>query len=287
MTQPIYIDFQAGQHGNFLEFVCNKFLARVPCSDSPFNQYGASHDKTYYEDPVFKSAHFFSKQEQPFQGQKIISIRLTEDDILPHASIAFLRSDDRNYDNDQLEIDTYNKMYKYAPFRPMFENIVKAYHLDLSEQNPNCPRNILREFYKFWFRNPRWGFVSIQEEKMVYPPSNDVLNFPFMSFYEHDKFVDQLLKIANWGGYTFDRSDQFENLYAEFIKRQPYIHSKTDCDALLARIFAGEEFDIPKLTLFQESYMNAKLEEHYNVEMPFHDLVWFTNSQEIFKIAKQ
>jgi hypothetical protein len=286
MTQSIYIDFQAGQHGNFLEFVCNKFLAQVPCSDSPFNQLGAAHDKTYYSEPVFKSAHFFSKQEQPFYYQKIISIRLTEDDVLPHASIAFLRSDDRNYDNDQLEIDTYNKMYNYPPFRPMFENITKSYHLNLSEQNPNCPRNILREFYKFWFLNPSWGFVSIQQEQMVYPSNNNVLNFPFISFYEHDKFVDQLSRIAAWSGYTFDKSEQFENLYEEFIKRQPYKQSKPDCDALLTRIFADEEFDLPKLTLFQESYMNAKLEKHYKVEMPFHPVTWFTNSQEIFKIVK-
>ena len=281
----IAIDFQAGQHGNFLEFVCNKFLAQVPCSDSPFNGLGAAHDKTYYGETIFKAEHFYATNKDILQSQKVLSIRLTEEDILPHVSIAFLRAEDRNYDNDQLEVNTYYKMQTHPPFKAMIKNISNSYQLNLSRQNPNCPRNILREFYKLWFRNPSWGFMTVQQEQMVYPSTSDVLYFPFISFYDHDKFVEQLSKIAAWSDYTFDNTTQFETLYKEFIKRQPYKHSKTDCDALLTRIFAGEEFDIPKLTLFQESYMNAKLENHYGVEMPFHPVVWFTNSQEIFKIT--
>lgn len=49
----IYIDFQGGAHGNYLEFVCNKFLANVSCNESPFNTLGASHSKGYIGEKKF------------------------------------------------------------------------------------------------------------------------------------------------------------------------------------------------------------------------------------------
>jgi hypothetical protein len=49
----IYIDFVGGAHGNYLEFICNKFLAGVDCNELPFNALGASHDKGYKGEKQF------------------------------------------------------------------------------------------------------------------------------------------------------------------------------------------------------------------------------------------
>lgn len=111
----IYIDFQGGAHGNYLEFVCNKFLAKIKTEGLPFNALGASHSKKYLEPRVFKNAHYsFEPPGNTYEtyiinNSKVISIQLTYDDLLPLQSISLLRAGDYNIDPDQLEINTYSK----------------------------------------------------------------------------------------------------------------------------------------------------------------------------------
>lgn len=104
----ISIDFQGGAHGNFLEVVCNK-IAGVDCVGLPFNQHGASHQKTYTSSKQFMAGHF-SFWPSKITTQKVISIQVAEDDLLPLSQISLLRAGDFGIDNDQLEVNTYNKL---------------------------------------------------------------------------------------------------------------------------------------------------------------------------------
>lgn len=323
----IYIDFQPGQHGNFLEFVCNKFMAGLNTGDSPFNELGAAHAKTYKNGKIFSARHYYNLPDTNFNNDRIISITTTHDDLLPLYSISLLRCNDDNIDNDQLEINTYNKLIGHQSLKPMLLNIIDAYFQDhrpiwynsmrqsdwpavvtpedfdslpdhvlqkcaerfsivkpeLSASKPDCPRHILRECYKIWFKDEHTnGFLVTQKERMVYNSSNNVLYMPYLSFYTYDEFVTYLQRIAEWSNYHFEPSQEFDELYAEFLVRQPYMHIKIKCDELLQRIFDQEEFTIPPLTLLEESYMNACIEQKYNVEMPFIQPVWFRNSVDIF-----
>jgi hypothetical protein len=62
MTQ-VSIDFVAGSHGNFLEFVCNKFLGKLDINFSPFNAAGASHIKSqsFLKNRLFVADHYVLK----------------------------------------------------------------------------------------------------------------------------------------------------------------------------------------------------------------------------------
>jgi len=105
----IHIDFQGGAHGNYLEFVCNK-IAGVAVG-TPFNSAGASHDKVYVEGKIFHADHYsFWTRPRPFVFDKIISVQINKDDLLPLQQISLLRAGDYGYDNDQLEINTFNKL---------------------------------------------------------------------------------------------------------------------------------------------------------------------------------
>ena len=55
----IYIDFQGGAHGNYLEYVCNRFLANIETNASPFDSLGASHIKKYATPKQFSAWHYF------------------------------------------------------------------------------------------------------------------------------------------------------------------------------------------------------------------------------------
>ena len=325
----IYVDFQGGAHGNYLQFVCNKFLAKIKTEGLPFNSLGASHSKKYLELGVFEMGHY--SFEPPGNSYKtpitnnsnVISIQLTYDDLLPLQSISLLRAADFNINPDQLEINTHGK-WNNIHYQWVLDNLIDGFFKDqltnsynavkdeswpdistiaefkklpdciqeecvnihnltlyeLNSNNPDCPRNVLREFFKIGFICPeKAGFIT-QQKKMIYDPSNDVSIFPYSCFYNTDQFITELKKLAFWLGYNFEPTVEFNDLHNEFLSRQPYKHSKIDCDAILERIKNKEQFNFPKLNLLQESYLTAHLELCYNIELS-NNLQWFTNSQEV------
>ena len=123
-----YIDFQGGAHGNYLEFICNKFLAKVKTAGLPFNSLGASHSKEYTSDIVFKADHYFEYRgvKTEFTNSKIISIQINHDDLLPLSSISSLRAGDYNINNNQLEINTYNK-WNNENYKWTLDNLINGF----------------------------------------------------------------------------------------------------------------------------------------------------------------
>ena len=323
----IHIDFQGGAHGNYLEFVCNKFLGNVLTQGDPFNELGASHNKQYLSDKKFNAWHYFEfcGKKTVIENSKIISIQIIPDDLLLLSSVSLLRAGDHNIDNDQLEIDTYNK-WNNVDYRWVLDNLISSFFqsqiqesynavkdsswpninsledfknlpdwiqdecvnvhnlqlLELTSESPNCPRYILREFFKLGFKYPdQAGFMS-QQQKMTYNSSNNVYIFPYACFYDTKSFMQELTKIASWCGCNFLPNDEYYELHNKFLQRQIYKDSKKVCNQLLTKIFNNELFSLPKLDLLQESYLTAQIELQYNVELPNTD-AWFVHSQEILK----
>ena len=93
----IHIDFQGGAHGNYLEFVCNK-IAGV-ATGMPFNSIGASHNKVYTGKKIFYADHY-TWWPKPIVFDKIISIQIGKDDLLPLQQVSLLRAGDFGYDNN-------------------------------------------------------------------------------------------------------------------------------------------------------------------------------------------
>ena len=325
----IYIDFVGGAHGNYLEFVCNKFLAKIKTQGSPFNTYGASHAKIYLEPEVFANGHYSfeppgNSYDSPItDNSKVISIQITNDDLLPLQSISLLRAGDYNVDPDELEVNTYNKLHSIhyqwvldnlinnffkdqlvnsynavkdpswtsitsiSDFKKLpdwiqneCENMHNLILLELNTDMPNCPRNILREFFKISFQIPEQAGFITQQKKMVYDSSNDVKIFPYSCFYNTKQFIIEVAKLATWLGYDFEQTTEFTELHEQFLSKQPYKHSKIYCDSILERIKNKEEFDLPKLNLLEESYLTAHIELCYNIELS-NNLQWFKNSKEV------
>lgn len=324
----IYIDFIGGSHGNYLEYVCNKFLAKIQTNDSPFNHLGSSHNKVYKQPIEFSAWHYFEYDgvKTPLSNSKIISIRITEDDLLPMTSVSLLRAADRNLDNNVLEIDTYNKLdnkhYKWVlktlinsffqdtrvvdyynvkdPNWPNINTVTDFEQLPkwirdeceqtfgllppvFSKDSPDCPRYILREFFKIGFQHPENNGFMIEQKKMTYDTSNDVYVFPYSCFYNYDDFVNELTKLAAWTEHNFIVDHQFTTIHNEFLKKQIYKNSKIKCDQLLNQIINREQFILPELTLLEESYLDAKLEIHYNKTALNNNQQWFLSSTEILQ----
>lgn len=321
----IFIDFIAGSHGNFLEFACNTLLANIDSNELPFNSLGSAHNKKYSSSKVFSANHYF-QFELKLTNRRVISIRITHNDLLPLSSISLLRAGEYNYDNNTLEVNTFNKLNN-KNYQWVLANIIDKYSLnniqnsynavkdslwpqvtclndfkklpqwikdeclqvhnlhlvEISEEYPDCPRWILREFFKLSFKYPEQAGFITEQSKMVYDSSNDVYEFSFDSFYDLEKFKKELQAISTWAGLPYQDPTY---LHSEFMKRQPYYNAKSICDDILDQIYAGKSFDLPAVDLMKESYLTAKLELYYNREFPVYQPNWFTNSQEIFNFIE-
>ena len=103
----IQIDFQGGAHGNYLEFVCNT-MCGVTGDQLPFNSTGAAHSKHYIDNKVFYAGHYSYLGKE--LANKVVSIQMTEDDLLPLSQISLLRAGDYGYNNNELAFDPDNKL---------------------------------------------------------------------------------------------------------------------------------------------------------------------------------
>lgn len=120
----IHIDFQGGAHGNFLEFMCNVAVG-VKTVGQPFNNAGASHAKKYVTEKVFYANHY-SFNAEPLIYNRVVAIKINIDDLLPLSQISLLRAGDYGYDNNELEINTYNKLNNHN-YRWVLDNILISF----------------------------------------------------------------------------------------------------------------------------------------------------------------
>jgi hypothetical protein len=297
----IQIDFQGGAHGNYLEFVCNT-MCGVTGNVLPFNSAGASHSKQYIGKKVFYADHY-SYQGKDL-GEKVVSIQITNNDLLPLLQISLLRAGDYGYDNNNLEVDTYNKLnnsdYRWAldklidgffkdqvqqsynnvrdPAWPDIKTLndynalpaniqheCKTVHklelFELSENHPDCPRSVLREFFQIGFEHPDQQGFMYRQNTMIDYGTRSVCVFPFECFYNTDRFVHQLKHIASWAGIQYNQHDRIVEMHEEFLKRQPYAHSKTRCDAMVQNIIQNQPADDAR-DLLEEAYINAQLKKY-------------------------
>ena len=281
--QPVSIDFVAGSHGHFLEYMCNRFVVGIPVELSPFNALGASHikDADYIKNSKFFARHY-SELALPTQSQ-IVKITFDHSDLLPLISGCFLRAGDSNLHVNDLEIDTYNKL-KDGYFKDLINNINTAYSqqgITIDQTNPNCPRYILREYFKFGFADPEANGFMKKLEELIYSTDKRVFEFKFSWFYDGDVFVEQLENLADWCGTMLLHTDMIKELHETFLSKQIFKDHKSQCDDIINCVNKQQSKILPELTVLQESYINGILEQTYQIEMPFMQEKYFNSTQEI------
>lgn len=277
----ISIDFVAGTHGNFLEFVCNKFIAKQELEFLPFNYLGASHVKSdqYKSNRIFLADHYSELKIIP--SKKLIRISYKHDDLLSLMSGCFYRAGDANLEEDLLEVNTFNKLKNIKFFSYLIESINSAYPENkISADNPDCPRFVLREFFKFGFKDPLINGFSEKLKKLTYPNDYNVVDFYYDEFYNKKLFIKKLALVAQWYGTTL-RTDELDLVWQEFYNRQFQKNLKYQCDVIIDQVLALDNQPIPKLSMLQESYINGNLEKRFSREMPFMQIDYFTTTGEI------
>ena len=281
-NNQIAIDFVAGTHGHFLETTLNKFFGITDDLSDSFTAAGTSHKKSreYQNNKLFHARHWFELYPAQLKNfKKIISIRFTQDDLLLVSSVSLLRAGDCNIDNDDLDVNTVSKLNN-SYYQSTLAQIYHAYPF-LNQTDLSIPRYVLREFYKFGFKNPEVNGYWTKQKQMQYPSNCVVYHFDFDSFYNIDKFVESILCIEKIVDMQFNFSKEVYQQHEKFLSFIPYINHKSQCDQIINQVCNEIEVDLPKLSLFQESYINGCLENIYGKEMPFQQDRYFTSTKDM------
>jgi len=281
----ISIDFVPGSHGHFLEYVCNKYIMGQSIDFNPFNSIGASHAKfdneNYNKNKHFRALHY--SIENIDRSDSVLRITVEHDDLLMLTAVTFLRAGDSNINLNDLQHNTYNILSNSKYFSWLVDSLNKSYpNLKMSADNPNCPRHILREFFKFGFTHPEQNGLILEYNKLSYPSDIKCFDFSYKSFYNKQLFYKNLDKIADWVGRTCSL-DINDTIWDTFYSKQIFRNYKSHCNKIINCIANKEGLAIPNLDLLQESYINGVLEKQYNIEMPFNQEKYFTNTTEIIK----
>jgi len=327
----IDIDFVAGSHGNYLEFILNKCVYGDKIAQAlPFNALGASHGKdkntNYRQHKLFNCGHWFQIGGGP--NKEIISIRFTGDDLMSLMTVSSMRAGDMAIADTDLHIDTYHKLNNRF-YKSLLDNIrtsyadtiVAAYNnvrgenwpdikdasdfknlpeiiqeeclndygfkvYPLTGQYPDFDRALLREFFKFGFGDVSVNGFMKEQERMQYAPGTKVYEFPFTSFYKTESFLKEISNIRDFFNLTFSNFDAVP-VHAEFLSRQYHVNFKKNCDDIIDAVREKKKLKIDKLTLFQESYINAHLELIFKKEMPSTQAEYFTNTHEILEYLNE
>lgn len=278
----IPIDFVAGSHGHFLEVVLNTYFDIAKLGQQEFTTIGTSHCLTsdYVKNRIFHANHWYQlKQSKLDTFSQVISIKYTQEDLLLLSSVSLLRSGDQNIDNDNLEIDTVTKLNNDF-YKDTLELIYQSYPF-LDRNVKHIPRYVLREFYKFGFKNPNINGYWLEQKKLSYSSQAKVFYFYFKDFYDIRKFVTRIKELELFLDKKFNFSTEFFQQHQKFVSFIPYVDHKTVCDEIIENIQNSQIVSIPKLTLFQESYINGQLENIFNKEMPFHQDRYFTSTKDV------
>jgi hypothetical protein len=230
---------------------------------------------------VFLADHYVLQRHQ--LARKIIRITFDKDDLLQLSSVCFLRAGNANIDNNLLEHNTYNKLHN-SYYKNLIKEITQSYpSIVLSADFPDCPRYILREFFKFGFRDYQTHGLLLELKKMNYNLDHQVFDFAFKKFYNTEMFVDQIKVLAKWCDTDVQSVDKLVELHQQFLDKQIFKNSKIQADSVISAVQQRQEMPISELSLLQESYINGILERMYNIEMPFEQPVYFSNTNEIIK----
>ena len=88
---------------------------------------------------IHKSDHY-SYECKPFTYNKIVSIQFDTEDLLQIQQISLLRAGNYNYDNDQLEIDTFNKLNNRS-YRWVLDKIIDSFFCNQIQQSYNAVKD--------------------------------------------------------------------------------------------------------------------------------------------------
>jgi hypothetical protein len=270
----ITIDFYGGSYGNFLAYILNRYIFKIPCADfNPINDLGASHNATakYQAERVVFAGHYSFHLENPRlvmlgKDDTVIQIQIDPNNLYSVYYNSLARAGNYGLDLvapekntlkklDDLIEKTFNYHHKYTWFKNL---IIKNHGSQI-----NYPRSIIRNYY----------YANLREDNFFLIPATTFLNydvkekiaFPVSSFMSFFSFVHELekvsIKLTNQP-FCLDRS--LYELYNEFYKKNLGLTSSNKCDIILENILSGNTFEF-NANILEEAWINCNITQMFDI----------------------
>jgi hypothetical protein len=111
---------------------------------------------------------------------------------------------------------------------------------------------------------------------------NENFDFPFMDFYNYNKFCYSLNKLAEWLGKSFMPTGNLYMLWQEFIRKNQGWESFTKCDGIIESILGNQNKKIA-CTVLEEAWIMYNITKITGVHVEF-DEVFPKTTQQIYKL---
>ena len=233
------IDFEAGMHGHFLEYICNKYIFNIFPQQSPFFSNGSSHainlDNQYQEDKKVTSGHFTSYWlgSRPIPKiKKIIYIKPNQNFHVIHLINVFCRC-----------------FGKYGNTVDVGKETLLKYHFDIIIKNHGSQtQSIVRADLFDKFNN----FNNLM------PSYTDRFDFDFSNFFNFTQFLTSLQELSKFLSHTLMLSPDLYKDWQMFIDKNDGYQIHLLVDELLKKIINNQSCEIPK-DVFVHACLNYKL----------------------------
>ena len=280
----VLIDFYGGTHGNFLEFVLNKYILEIESANfTPFTETGTSHIKTlaYNEDKRFICNHYsFNDVEIPAGNNAVIQI--LSDKYSIYNSV--LRAGDVPLDIKNLEYNTLEKL-THKKNHPYAQDIVRQ-----MGERVDYPRSRLRNIFYAKF-NEQKELKKLQNFKDHGLPT---FEFPVSSLNDFNNFVNYIGKISIFvGKIGWEYKVNLYDLWSQFINKNYGFHSFNKCNKIIKNILTATDSNF-ECDLIEEAYINSYITDAFNIhdDITFEMDIYPNNTKDIYylimdKIKKQ
>lgn len=283
----IPLDFVPGTHGHFLESVLNRAFGFTQEEFVLHDHLGTSHRKpqNYLRHRQISCNHYYQVDREILQtSDRVIRIVFDQDDLLLVSSLSLLRAADLGIDNNYLHLHTKSKLNNKF-YAHILNDLYKAYGNQYQDME-SIPRNILREYFKFGFKDPGINGYWKELQKLLEVPVKNDFRISLQKIYQVEELHKVLLDLADWLNLSLHPVSWLQFLHKEFLDKIPYLEHGSQCEQIIAQIISNQDVDIENLSLLQESYINARLENIFEKEMPFHPVEYFKNTKDVLNYIK-
>jgi hypothetical protein len=199
-------------------------------------------------------------------------------------SLSLLRNNGLNIESNELHIDTVKKLNNPC-YVGTLKDIYQSYP-DINTQQDFIPRNVLREFFKFGFRDPEINGYWQHFENMLSVGHTNEFTIALKNLYQYDSLVNTLTELSCWLQRPIEIDSWLPEIHSKFMSKIPYLDHTQVCETIIQAVVDQKYISIPALSLLQESYINGRLENIFLKEMPFYQDAYFTNTKDIVKMLK-
>jgi hypothetical protein len=256
-VQDCLIDFYAGTHGHFLEYLVNTYIYKTPKVDTVFTDIGTSHgilnDREYQINKKARCGHYTETNRQISYSSPYL-IRIAIEDFKGHVCF-HINSDYRAHDDpDRRLLDLNDPITKQRD----------AYYYRLTE--------ISAAHYL------KYSWIDY---------SNKIFDFNIVSFYDFYELTITLQKLSKFLQKDFFPDRSLKVLWDKFMSKNHAVLAWDKCQLLISKIFNNENYEFDS-KVEEQALLNALIFRMTGIEPEELFVVdnYPSNTADIYSILK-